>query len=64
MLLQQPNLVRIYGASKIYLNPHSGFGFVCGFFVFGPCFVMQYSYTVLSSFAIISLRNRELIGLH
>ena len=30
---------------------------VCGEFVFGPCFVMQYI------FAIISLRKRELVAL-
>ena len=28
--------------------------------MFGPCFVMQYLVSVLSSFAFISLRNRDL----
>ena len=34
---------------------------VNGIFVFGPCFVMQFS--VLYSFAIISLGKRELVAL-
>ena len=35
---------------------------VCGVFVFGPCFVMQYL-SAISSFAIILLRRRELVAL-
>ena len=36
---------------------------VCGDFVFGPCFVICNLICVLSSFAIISLRKRELVAL-
>ena len=35
---------------------------VCGGFVFGPCFVVQY-FLVFPSFAIISLGKRELVAL-
>ena len=31
-------------------------------FVFGPYFVMQYSISILSSFAVIMLKKRELVA--